>query len=209
MRSGVANLICWPWTTNLFLKIPVHLLFTHCWIPLSINPIQGGHFQGCSRMGGAKRPPSLISVTHILQLWNLAQLYLTYRRSKKYINHVTQPMSSADISIFSPEISKFCYIKKCRYRLHFDAWFLILLIFLKDFLIKMIIILMMSAKMATPGLLKTMIFWNKGYGVIIPVHDVSNKILSHGSNDIVDVVTWPKFGNSCVSMRGVIITSIL
>ena len=28
---------------------------------------QGGHFRGCSRMGGTKRPPSLKSVTHILQ----------------------------------------------------------------------------------------------------------------------------------------------
>ena len=30
------------------------------------------------------------------------------------------PLSSADISIFSPEISKFCYIKKWRYGLYFD-----------------------------------------------------------------------------------------
>ena len=36
---------------------------------------------------------------------------------------------------------------------------------------------MMSAKMATPGLLKIKVFWNKGYYV-------------------VDVVMWPKFGNS-------------
>ena len=73
----------------------------------------------------------------------------------------------------------------------------------------MVIILMMSAKMATPGLFKTMLFWNKGDGVIIPVHEVSNRILSHGSNDIVDVVMWPKFGNSRISMREVIITSVL
>ena len=32
------------------------------------NPTQDGLFRGCSRMGGgAKRPPSLKSVTHILQ----------------------------------------------------------------------------------------------------------------------------------------------
>ena len=31
------------------------------------------------------------------------------------------PLSSADISIFSPEISKFGYIKKYRYRLYFDT----------------------------------------------------------------------------------------
>ena len=34
------------------------------------------------------------------------------------------PLISADISDFLPEISKFCYIKKCRYRLHFCTEFL-------------------------------------------------------------------------------------
>ena len=67
---------------------------------------------------------------------------------------------------------------------------------------------MMSAKMATPRLLKIKIFWNKGYDVIIYVYDVTNKILSRDSNYIVDVVIWPKFGNSSISMREVIITSI-
>ena len=45
---------------------------------------------------------------------------------------------------------------------------------------------MMSAKMATPGLLKIMVFWKKGYDVIISVHDVTNKFLSRDSNYIVD-----------------------
>ena len=70
-------------------------------------------------------------------------------------------------------------------------------------------ILMMSAKMATPGLLKIKVFWNRGYDVIISVHDVTNKILSRDSNYIVDEVQWPKFGNSSISMREYIITSIL
>ena len=43
----------------------------------------------------------------------------------------------------------------------------------------MVTILMMSAKIATPGLLKVKVFRNKGYDVIISVHDVTNKILSH------------------------------
>ena len=43
------------------------------------------------------------------------------------MNQVTHPVSSADISIFSLEIGKLCYIKKYRYRLHFDTKFLILL----------------------------------------------------------------------------------
>ena len=68
---------------------------------------------------------------------------------------------------------------------------------------------MMSAKMATPGLFKIMVFWNKGYDAIIPVDDVTNKILSRDSNYIVDVSTWPKFGNSSISLREVITTSIL
>ena len=36
-------------------------------------------------------------------------------------NNNIYPLSSADISIFSPEISKFCYIKKYRYRLYFGT----------------------------------------------------------------------------------------
>ena len=67
---------------------------------------------------------------------------------------------------------------------------------------------MMSAKMATPGPLKIEVFWNKGY-VIIPVQDVSNRILSCDSNFIADVAICPKFGKVSISMRQVIITSIL
>ena len=71
--------------------------------------------------GRGKKEPSLKSVTRILPWWNLAQLYLTKRWSKKHINHVTHSLSFADVSIFSPEISNFCCIKKCRFRLHFSA----------------------------------------------------------------------------------------
>ena len=78
-------------------------------------------FFGANHGCGGKRPPPLKPVTHILQWWNLAQLYLTQRRSKKCMNHMTHSLGSADISIFLPEISKFCYIKKYRYRLYFDT----------------------------------------------------------------------------------------
>ena len=43
------------------------------------------------------------------------------KKIQKYINHVKQPLGSAGIIIFSLEISKFCYIKKYKYRLHFDT----------------------------------------------------------------------------------------
>ena len=64
------------------------------------------------------------------------------------------------------------------YRLHFDIKFLILLTFLESLnivLVKKVTILMMSAKMATPGLLEIKVFLNKGYDVIIYVHYVTNK----------------------------------
>ena len=63
--------------------------------------------------------------------------------------------------------------------------------------------------MATPGLHKIKVFWKKGYDVKISVSDVSNKFSSRDSNYIVDVVMWPKFGNSSTSMGKVIITSSL
>ena len=73
----------------------------------------------------------------------------------------------------------------------------------------MITILMMSAKMATLGLLEIMLFWKKRYDVIICVDDVTNKILPRDLNYIVNLVMWPKFGNSSISMREIIITWIL
>ena len=68
---------------------------------------------------------------------------------------------------------------------------------------------MMSAKMATPCLLKVTVFWNKGYDVIIPVDNVTNKILSRDSNYIVDLFMGPKFGNSSISLTEVVTTSVL
>ena len=52
----------------------------------------------------------------------------------------------------------------------------------------MVTILMMPAKVASPDFPKLKILQNKGYDVIIPDYDVTNKILSRDSNYIVDVV---------------------
>ena len=68
---------------------------------------------------------------------------------------------------------------------------------------------MMSAKMVTAGVLKIKIFRKKVYNVIISAHDVTNTILSRDSNQIVNAVMGPKFGNSSISVREVIITSFL
>ena len=75
--------------------------------------------------------------------------------------HETPPPISAEIIIFSPEINNFYFIKKYNYRLHFRTSFLILLTFLetfKIFLINLFIILIMSAKWANLGILKTTVF---------------------------------------------------
>ena len=78
-----------------------------------------------------------------------------------------------------------------------------------DYLITLVKILMMPEKSGTWGLLKIMVFWNKGYGVIIPVNDVTNKILSCDSNYTVNVFMRPKFGKSSISMKEILTTSIL
>ena len=56
----------------------------------------------------------------------------------------------------------------------------------------MVTTLMMSTKIATPGLLKVKLFLNKGYDVLISVHNVTKKVLSRDSNYIVDMVMWKK-----------------
>ena len=177
-------------------------------ISFLFNPIHNGIFRGCSRIWGGRQkgPPSLKSVTNILQWWTVIP-YL--KKIPKIYESRDTPLEFCWHSNFSPKISKFCYIKKCMCRLHFDTIFLILLTFLESLKIilrKKVTILMMSAKMATPGLLKINSFWNKGYDVTIYVHDVSNKIWSSDSKFIVNVVMWPKFDDSSISMKEVITT---
>ena len=80
---------------------------------------------------------------------------------------------------------------------------------LRIILINMVTISMMSAKMVALRLLEIKVFWKKGYDVINFVYDVTIIILSRDSNYIVNVFMWPKFGKSIISMKEVIITSIL
>ena len=73
----------------------------------------------------------------------------------------------------------------------------------------MVAILMVHSKLATLGVLKTKLFWNKIYDILVLVHKVTNKILSSDSNYIVDLVIWAKFGNSTLSLWEVVIATIL
>ena len=85
------------------------------------NPIQDWAFWGCSRMWGAKRSP-LPKICHTCPTMMKRDKFVPYlKKIQKYIRHVTHIASSADISIFSPEISNFCYINKHMYRLYFDT----------------------------------------------------------------------------------------
>ena len=88
-----------------------------------LNPIQSRIFRGCSQMGGVgvvKSTTTLPKMSYTyLAMMKLPTVIHYLKKIQKYINHVKQPLSSAGINIFSPEIEKFCYIKKYRYRLHF------------------------------------------------------------------------------------------
>ena len=59
----------------------------------------------------------------------------------------------------------------------------------------MINILMISAELGTPDLLKLKVFWNENYDLKTSVYDVSNKVLTCESNYIVDVVFMKSYYN--------------
>ena len=119
----------------------------------------GWVFPGLLPDGGGPPLPKIYDASSTMMKLGTVIAYL--KEIQKYINHVKHPLSSADISNLLPEIRKFCYIKKYMYRLHFDTKLPILLNFLGSLKIvfdKKVRILMMSAKVATPGLLKIKIF---------------------------------------------------
>ena len=66
--------------------------------------------------GGGKKttlPKHWPDVSYNDQTW--------HRKYINHVNHVIPALISIDISIFSPKISKFCYINKYIYRLNFNA----------------------------------------------------------------------------------------
>ena len=89
----------------------------------SLNPIQDGLFRGYSRMGrGIFGPlPKIRHTNPTMMKFDTGNLIPYLRKIQKMYKQVTRSSYSADISIFSPEISKFCYVKKSTYRLDFDT----------------------------------------------------------------------------------------
>ena len=79
-----------------------------------------GNFGAAYGLGGQKDP--LPKICHTYPTMMKLDTVIPYlKKVQKYMNQVTHPLNSADISIFSPETSKFCYIKKYRYRFHFST----------------------------------------------------------------------------------------
>ena len=82
------------------------------------------------------------------QWWNLAQLYIIWRKSKKYLDYLRHSLSFANISIFYWEIQIKATFQCLRSNLFgfFKTW--------KTFLINMIAIFKISVKMVTVRFLK-------------------------------------------------------
>ena len=116
---------------------------------LSLTLFRMGIFGAAHGWGGGKKAP-LPKICHKYRTIMKFGAFVPFlKKIQKYMIHVTHSLSSAGINIFSPEIRKFRYIQKYRYRLHLVTSFLILLMFLeslKAVLTDMVIILMMSAK---------------------------------------------------------------
>ena len=112
-QQNWVNNTTWNFLTNIF----------------SVNHIQIGSFRDCSRIGLQKCSPFLNSVTPILQWWmmKLSTVIPYLKEIENIYKSRDTPIKFCWISIFSPKISNFSYIKKYRHRLHFNTWLVILL----------------------------------------------------------------------------------
>ena len=68
----------------------------------------------------AKRHP-FTKICHTYPAMIKLGTVIAYLELTTEMKHVVHPLNSADISIFSSGIVNFCYIKKYRYRLHFNT----------------------------------------------------------------------------------------
>ena len=124
------------------------------------NSIQDGLFRDCSKMGGKKASPSF--PPHTCSTVMKLDTVIPYRKMiQKHINYVRHP------SIFYRKSATFVITRNTDIVFEWIiSNFLNFFESLKVVLINLVAILMMSAKVATLGLLKVNIFWNKGYDII-------------------------------------------
>ena len=137
----------------------------------------------------------------------MAQLNITYKRSKSHKWLDTFPELCWHHHIFPRKSAMFVMSRNTDIDcvLIHNLFCFTFFELLKAVLINLGKILMISAKLATPGLLKIKVVWNKGYDVISSVDEVINKISSGDSSHIVNVVMWIKFGNPSITMRELVI----
>ena len=91
------------------------------YLKICLTLFRMGFFGAAHGWRGPKRPPLPKICPTYPAMMKLGTVISYPKKIQKYMNHVAQLLSSAGISIFSSEISKFCYIKKYRYRLHIDC----------------------------------------------------------------------------------------
>ena len=152
------------------------------WNMFKVNPIKDGHFRGCSQMGGQKAL-TLLHLSHISYNdvdWYIYTLPKEDQKNTKITWHTPWFLLTSAFFhqksgnfVISTNTDKDCILAQnlSLFLNSLESW--------KIFLINLVIILMMSAKMVTPGLFKITVFWNNDYGVIIHVDDVTNKIRYH------------------------------
>ena len=171
----------------------------------SFNPIQDGHFRGCSRMGGGGTKRRLFpKICHRYStMMKLGTVIPYLKKIQKIYESRDTPFEFCWHKHFLTGNQQILFYTDIDCILIHDFWVF------KYFFNKPGYNFDDVSKNSYPGLLKITVFWNKGYGVIISVDDVTNKALWHDSNYTVDVFMWPKFGNSSISMRDVITTSVL
>ena len=91
-------------------------------LSFSVLPLFRWAFSGLFTDGGGSKKAPLPKICHTYPTMMKLGTVISYlKKIQKYMNHVTHHLRFADISIFSTDVSKFCYIKKYIYRLHFDT----------------------------------------------------------------------------------------
>ena len=122
-----------------------------------LNSIQDGPFRGCSRMGVGQKAP-LPKIFHTYPTMMKLGIIIPYLKKTQRINELYWvELSCTDISNPWVVLTSVFFHRESANRLHFGTKCLILLTFFessKKFLINMVTILMMSAKLAPPRLLK-------------------------------------------------------
>ena len=95
-------------------------IFTFSILTWTFLPYSGWAFSGLLKDGGSQKgiplPKICLTYPTVMKLGTV----IPYLKKIQRV-YEPRPLNFADISIFSPEISKFCYIKKYGYRLHFST----------------------------------------------------------------------------------------